>query len=161
MNANSPVVTNAVSTSAGSNERPAAGPISSLSGLGTVVYRIGVLSLLAAIAWPQIGDRLGALPAASAVEQSGFRLGPSRNSQRPAAPPTPTPANPPSALLSKHDWPTYGDAYPGYEDMLPRNLNGVPIVYVVNLPYLQGGRLDTLRAAVQGTVSVDGTVSTR
>ena len=146
MNAHTPA--NAAASAA---QPSPASPLAALSGLGTVVYRIGVLALLAAIAWPQISDRLSSLPAASQLAQTGggFRLGPGRNNQPPASPRTVTPANPPSALLTKLDMPTYGDAYPGGEDMLPRNINGVPVVYVVNLPYLMGGRLDTVKATVQ------------
>lgn len=123
-----------------------------LASLGTAVYRIGVLALLAVIALPRLQPMVSDLPPAAGLAQSGFRLGPSRNNNQQNPPqPTITPAGPPSALLTKYGIPTYGDAYPGPEDMLPRNINGVPVVYVVNLPYLDNGRRDTVKADLTET----------
>jgi hypothetical protein len=114
----------------------------SLAAVANTAYRVGVIVLLAVIAWPRLQPLVSNLPATA---QTGFRLGPSRNAPQQQAPAAPAP----SYLMQTYGFPAYDDAYPSPGDMLPRNLGGIPVVYVVNLPYLDNGRRDTVKATLQ------------
>jgi len=124
-------------------------PRTSIARLGMVVYRVSVVGLLAVIALPHLRQVAGRAPAAAEV-QSGFTLGPSRSQPGRATPQPPLNTNPPSTLLTTYGIPTYSDAFPDQRDMLPRDLNGVPVVYVVNLPFLDGGRRGLVPADLRG-----------